>query len=183
VHIAVGPVEIVHPAVPLCAIDEGTVVFLYMELYDIFTQPAITAPIQSRRQDERVPKNPGTGLNPEKRTVQKKTSCCRINTTGGFHMKRKWTNIKELESEILRMRNEGRTRQEIADALGLEKEQIKNCVKRYNRRQREPQKIVVRKGRPRTRPLSEPEAMSIRIRELEREVDLYRSFLQAVGRR
>jgi orotate phosphoribosyltransferase-like protein len=98
-------------------------------------------------------------------------------------MKRKWTNIKELESEILRMRNEGRTRQEIADALGLEKEQIKNCVKRYNRRQREPQKIVVRKGRPRTRPLSEPEAMSIRIRELEREVDLYRSFLQAVGRR
>jgi transposase len=98
-------------------------------------------------------------------------------------MKRKWTNIKELESEILRMRNEGRTRQEIADALGLEKEQIKNCVKRYNRRQREPQKIVVRNGRPRTRPLSEPEAMTVRIRELEREVDLYRSFLQAVGRR
>jgi transposase-like protein len=98
-------------------------------------------------------------------------------------MKRKWTNIQKLEPEILRMRNEGRTRQEIANALGLEKEQIKNWVKRYNHRQSKPAEITKQKGRPRTRPLSEPEAMAVRIRELERDVDLYRSFLQAVGRR
>ena len=39
--------------------------------------------------------------------------------------KRKWTNIKAVEAEIIKMREEGRTRQEIADALGLEKAQIK----------------------------------------------------------
>lgn len=41
--------------------------------------------------------------------------------------KRKWTNIKAKETEIKKMREEGRTRQEIADKLGLEKEQIKNA--------------------------------------------------------
>lgn len=98
-------------------------------------------------------------------------------------MKRKWTDIQSLEPEILKMRREGRTRQEIADALGLEKEQIKNWVSRYNRRQAEMTVAPNRKGRPRKRPISEPEAMALRIRELEREVDLYRSFLQAAGRR
>jgi transposase len=100
-----------------------------------------------------------------------------------FYMNRKWTDIQKLEPEILRMRKDGRTRQEIADAMGLEKEQIKNWVKRYNRRINNPVLMTKRKGRPRTRSLSEPEAMAVRVRELEREVDLYRSFLQAVGRR
>lgn len=49
--------------------------------------------------------------------------------------KRKWTNIKAKETEIKKMREEGRTRQEIADRLGLEKEQIKNWINRYNREQ------------------------------------------------
>jgi len=97
-------------------------------------------------------------------------------------MKRKWTDMQTLEPIILQMRQEGRTRQEIADALGLEKKQITNWVTRYNRRQ-ERMPLVRKKGRPRKRPISEPEAMALRIRELEREVDLYRSFLQAAGRR
>jgi transposase len=84
------------------------------------------------------------------------------------------------------MREEGRIRQEIAqeiaDALGLEKKQVKGWVNRYNRRQ-EKLPVVRKKGRLRKRPLSGPEAMAQRIRELEREVDLYRSFLQAIGRR
>lgn len=97
-------------------------------------------------------------------------------------MKRKWTNMQALEPAILQMREEGRTRQEIADELRLEKKQITNWVTRYNHRQ---ERIPVprKKGRPRKRPLSEPEAMALRIRELEREVNLYRSFLQAIGRR
>ena len=97
-------------------------------------------------------------------------------------MKRKWTSIKSLEPVICKMREEGRTRQEIADTLGLEKGQIKNWVNRYNKRQGQLPNVP-KKGRPRKRPLSEPEAMALRIRELEREVELYRSFLQAVGRR
>ena len=34
-----------------------------------------------------------------------------------------------------KMREEGRTRQEIADTLGLEKVQLKNWINRYNREQ------------------------------------------------
>ncbi len=48
--------------------------------------------------------------------------------------KRKYAHIKEIEMQIISMREEGMTRQEIADELGLEKEQIKNWVARYNRR-------------------------------------------------
>jgi transposase-like protein len=98
-------------------------------------------------------------------------------------MKRKWTDIQTAEPMIQEMRKEGRTRQEIADALGLEKVQIKNWINRYNRRQGKAPVTARKKGRPRKRPITEAEAMVARIRELEQEVVLYRSFLQAVGRR
>ena len=97
-------------------------------------------------------------------------------------MTRKWTDIQSMERIILQMRQQGRTRQEIANALNLEKEQIKNWVKRFNRKQAQPSVPLKRKGRPRKRPITEPQAMALRIRELEREVELYRSFLQAAGR-
>lgn len=97
-------------------------------------------------------------------------------------MKRKWTNIEALTPIILEKRRDGWTRQQIADALGLKKVQIKNWINRYNRRQRDLSQSPKRKGRPRNRPISEPEAMALRIRELERTVELYRSFLQAAGR-
>ena len=102
--------------------------------------------------------------------------------TGGIFMTRKWTDIQSMERIILQMRQQGRTRQEIANALNLEKEQIKNWVKRFNRKQAQPSVPLKRKGRPRKRPITEPQAMALRIRELEREVELYRSFLQAAGR-
>ena len=102
--------------------------------------------------------------------------------TGGMFMTRKWTDIQSMERIILQMRQQGRTRQEIANALNLEKEQIKNWVKRFNRKQAQPSVPLKRKGRPRKRPITEPQAMALRIRELEREVELYRSFLQAAGR-
>ena len=53
--------------------------------------------------------------------------------------KRKYTHIQVLEGEILAIRKEGATRQEIADRFGLSKGQIKNWINRYNRKQ---QKIV-----------------------------------------
>lgn len=97
-------------------------------------------------------------------------------------MKRKWTNMRALGETIERMREQGRTRQEIANALGLEKVQVKNWIWRHNRRESSKVTEPKRSGRPRKRPISTPEAMARRIRELEREVDLYRSFLQAAGR-
>ena len=45
--------------------------------------------------------------------------------------KRKWTNIELFESEIIRLREAGMTRQLIADELFLEKVQIKNWINRY----------------------------------------------------
>jgi len=48
--------------------------------------------------------------------------------------KRKYTNIKALEKQILAMRAEGMTRRQIADALSLDISQIKNWIFRYNRR-------------------------------------------------
>lgn len=40
--------------------------------------------------------------------------------------KKKWTRIKNYEPEIIRLREAGLTRQQIADELGLDKIQIKN---------------------------------------------------------
>ena len=48
--------------------------------------------------------------------------------------KRKYTHIKAIEMQIISMREAGMIRQEIADELRLEKEQLKNWVARYNRR-------------------------------------------------
>ena len=48
--------------------------------------------------------------------------------------KGKYMHIKAIAMQIICMREMGMTRQEIADALGLEKEQIKNWVARYNHR-------------------------------------------------
>lgn len=97
-------------------------------------------------------------------------------------MARKWRDIQSVEPMIIKMREEGRTRQEIAEALGLEKLQIKNWINRYNRRQEKVPTPPRRKGRARKSPISEQYAMVLRIRELERAVELYRSFLQSAGR-
>ena len=42
--------------------------------------------------------------------------------------------LKDKEQLIIQMREEGRSRQEIADSLGLTKTQIKDWVNRYNLR-------------------------------------------------
>lgn len=99
--------------------------------------------------------------------------------------KRKYTHIKEIETQIIAMREAGMTRQEIADELGLEKEQIKNWVARYNRRkagllQGLPAKP---KGRPRKRPLGRSEDYEREIARLQMENKLLRDFLQSVERK
>jgi len=86
------------------------------------------------------------------------------------------------EEEIQRMRKEGQTRREIAKELGLNKVQIKNFINRHNRRQRAGIKMPKRKGRPRKRPITTSEEMTLKVKELEREVALLRSFLHAAGR-
>lgn len=98
--------------------------------------------------------------------------------------KRKWTDMKALEPEIVAMRKAGKTRQEIADNLGLSKKQIINWVTRYNKEQvalgkGSPPKA---KGRPRKdgQPPHQNEAMELK--RLRMENQLLRDFLRLAGR-
>ena len=58
--------------------------------------------------------------------------------------KRKYTHIKLFEKEILEMKEAGKTKREIAEALGLEKEQVKDFLKRKRRKtQKIAEEIIV----------------------------------------
>lgn len=99
--------------------------------------------------------------------------------------KRKWTNIKKYEAEIMAMRAEGKTRQENAEYLGLEKGQIKNWISRYNREQARlaaglPPK---RRGRPRKGEAASVEEYKEEIERLKMENELLRDFLSFTERK
>ena len=98
--------------------------------------------------------------------------------------KRKWTDMQMLEPEIIKMRNRGMSRTQIAEELGLEWKQIDNWITRYNKKKSAiknglPQK---RRGRPRTRPLTTTEDYEREIARLEMEIKLLRDFLQLTER-
>ena len=99
--------------------------------------------------------------------------------------KRKYTHVKEIESVIISLREAGLTRQEIADELGLQKSQIKDWVRRYNRRQEHLQKGIIpkRTGRPRKQPLTTSEEYQREIARLQMENKLLRDFLQSEERK
>ena len=98
--------------------------------------------------------------------------------------KRKYTYIKEVETQIIAMREAGMTRQEIADELGLEKVQIKAWITRYNRRKAGLQQGIPpkSKGRPRKKPLSTTEEYELEISRLQMENKLLRDFLKLTER-
>ena len=101
--------------------------------------------------------------------------------------KRKYTHVQELEGEILAMRKEGATRQEIADRLGLSKSQIKNWINRYNRKQAKLEAGIVPrlKGRPRKDavPGDVVREQAYEIERLRMENKLLRDFLRSTGRK
>lgn len=97
-------------------------------------------------------------------------------------MKRSWVNIKALEPQILAMREAGKTRQEIADALGLNKVQVKNWINRHNRETdcEESGLLPKRRGRKPSVTLQEYKYDNKR---LKMENELLRDFLLAAGRK
>ena len=99
--------------------------------------------------------------------------------------KRKYTHVKELEPVILQMRMEGKTRQEIAEHLGLTKKQVKDWINRYNRKQARVATGIPPKpkGRPRKCPLSSKEEYEKEIARLQMENHLLRDFLQFTERK
>ena len=94
---------------------------------------------------------------------------------------RKWTNIQEMEPQILAMREAGMSRRMIADELGLELRQIENWINRKNRAKAKMEQgnVPKRKGRPRKHPLSTKEQYEQEIARLQMENKLLRDFLQS----
>ena len=91
--------------------------------------------------------------------------------------KRTYTKMHEFESTIIEMRKAGKTRQEIADQLGLKKEQIKQWIKRYNSRQAKMAVGIMPK--PKGRP---PKGEKNELERLRMENKLLRDFLQLTER-
>ena len=105
-------------------------------------------------------------------------------------MSRKYTKIKALEPEIIAMRAAGKTRREIAEALGLEKSQIKGWINRHNKEEERRKAGILpkKKGRPRknaepTNPEEIIKEQAYEIKRLKMENELLRDFLQSVGRK
>lgn len=94
--------------------------------------------------------------------------------------KRNYQHIQHLTEEILAMKAEGKTRDEIGAALGLTGIQVKNFTSRYNRSKRQVEKGIPPrpKGRPRKN-LTTQEAQMAELERLRMENQLLRDFLQS----
>ena len=100
-------------------------------------------------------------------------------------MSRRYTKVEAIAEEVFRLKAEGKSHQEIGEKYGLSKIQIKELVKRQNRKRR-----LIANGyipRPKGRPRKEETDESIRrkneLAELRMQVELLRNFLYEAGRR
>ena len=111
-------------------------------------------------------------------------------------MPRSYKPIQQHEKEILKMREEGKTNRQIGEKLGFSKEQIKQFINRYKKKQ---MKIkagmsLKRKGRPpKNYVVSEEDRIAelryivarkdAKIKSLEMENELMRDFLSLTERK
>lgn len=102
-------------------------------------------------------------------------------------MSRKYVKIDEYSKQILEMKTQGKTSREIAQALGVDRECIRNWVFRFNRQQRKLEAGI--KPRPKGRPRKDAEPRDIiaeqayEIKRLKMENELLRDFMRSVGRK
>ena len=100
-------------------------------------------------------------------------------------MSRQYTKVEALSEEVFRRKAAGETNREIGAHFGLSKAQIKEFVKRQNRKRRlianghAPQP----KGRPRKEAASEEIRQHKELVKLRMQVELLRNFPSEVGRR
>ena len=110
-------------------------------------------------------------------------------------MPREYRHIQQYEKEILQLKEEGYTKREIGEKLGFNKEQIKNFLKRYRRREEKLKAGIAlkKKGRPpKDYVVSEQDKVAelkyilarkeARIKALEMENELMRDFLSLTER-
>ncbi len=111
-------------------------------------------------------------------------------------MPRSYRHIKEYETEILSLKEEGKTNQEICERLGFEIKQLKNFINRYNRNKKKTKAgmSIKRKGRPpKDYVVNEQDKVAelryvlarkeARIKSLEMENELMRDFLSLTERK
>jgi DNA-binding CsgD family transcriptional regulator len=130
--------------------------------------------------------------------LKKRTSygIIKKNTIGGFVMPRGYRHIQEYEEEILRLKEEGKTKREIGKILGFSYEQVHSYITRYNRKQRkiEAGDAIKRKGRPpKDYQVNEADKAAqlryiiarkdAKIKSLEMENELMRDFLSLTERK
>jgi hypothetical protein len=107
-------------------------------------------------------------------------------TPGGIDMRASYTHIQAVEKEILEMQKAGKTYREIAEHYGFrDGEVVRECVKRYRRKQRRLEAGILprRRGRPPKGYEPTEQERDNEIRRLKMENDLLRDFLRAAGRR
>ena len=102
-------------------------------------------------------------------------------------MSRKFTKIDQYEKQILSMREEGKTHREIAESLGLEKEQIKKWLRRYRIKKEKIEAGIPIRTRGQHRKNSEPKNIiaeqTYEIQRLKMENALLRDILWFAERR
>lgn len=100
-------------------------------------------------------------------------------------MSRKYTKLEMLSEEVMRRKAAGETNRKIAESYGLTLEQIKNLVKRHNRKSRLIAKgyVLRPKGRPRKNASDEETRRKNELAELRMQAELLKNFLYEVGRR
>ena len=100
-------------------------------------------------------------------------------------MKRSYTKVEGLATEVFRRKEAGETNRQIAESYGLSKKQIKQLVSRQNRilRKIEAGYIPQPKGRPRKDANTEEARRNNELVQLRMTVELLRNFLYEAGRR
>ena len=100
-------------------------------------------------------------------------------------MSRSYVKMECLVEEVFRRKAAGETNREIGEHFGLSKKQIKELVKRQNRKRRllESGYIPRPKGRPRKDAADESTKQQREVAQLRMQVELLRNFLSEVGRR
>ena len=97
----------------------------------------------------------------------------------------KYARVKALTKEVFARKAAGETNQQIADSYGLELEQIKNLVRRENRRARlvAAGYVIQPKGRCKKSKETEQERLNNELIKLRMQVEVLRNFLSEAGRR
>jgi transposase len=115
----------------------------------------------------------------------KKAPYCRINTTtiGGINMSGK-KGMRDypysIRNEVAEKQKAGQSVSSLSIEYGISRYAIQTWCGLIKGKETT---LLRPKGRPRKKPIPTIREMELEIKRLKREVDLYRSFLQVVGRR